>query len=292
MITLYAGKNMNGVSRAVASSDDDLSDNAIDKPGSIEMTSSVDAILLFRNKGWTGGVHYLRGVNSIANLGSPNQGGRNGFGNSVRSVRVESFVWDLNVTIVKNDAGDLPGSWASEAAAEAGIREVVKLANGVLRRNRALLVLDIARITFRTSEKHFVAPSGQTVPSSWKAPDEADVVIIDRFRSEGTAGRTPGVLPKIVRVARMNNPPDGPDFEVSDRLMASVLLHELGHYLGVHHGSGSNDPGNIMFATGNPNAPSEDLTPDQIRRIHGKLAGKGERSVRVPNEGKGIGTRR
>lgn len=64
-------------------------------------------------------------------------------------------------------------------------------------------------------------------------------------------------------------------------------MHELGHYLGLTHGTANKDASNIMFDDGalNDDLSDKSLWNDQIRemqdRLANKLARKGDRKVQV-----------
>lgn len=275
-ITLFENRNRRGSSRRITTDLADLRNMDIDKPGSIAMTAARDAVLLFKNDDWRGGVHYLSGARTIDNLGSPAQGGRNTFGNSIRSVRVSPFTVDLNITVVKNNAGDLPGPWTTERLATRSLSRIVFAMNAFLRGQQALLQVTAARITFRTDENRFVLRRNQGVPGSWKERSEIDVIIVDRFENEGLFGT--GAFPhggQTVRIAGKLNPSSGSDVVLTQDFMALVLMHELGHYLGLAHGTSNNDGGNLMFPSADQDTDrltTKTLTTAQIREMHQKLA--------------------
>jgi hypothetical protein len=56
--------------------------------------------------------------------------------------------------------------------------------------------------------------------------------------------------------------------------MANVLVHEIGHYLGLSHGSANDNANNIMFDsyTQGSGFTGKLLLPDQIREMHDRLA--------------------
>src|SRR5262245_4885458 len=97
---------------------------------------------------------YLNGAQTVTDLGSDKEGGRFGFGNVVRSIRVTPFTVDLNVTVVTN-GDDLPSIWPTTWWADGVIRDVVTRANNYLLAQNALLRMEIARITYRDDPKQF-----------------------------------------------------------------------------------------------------------------------------------------
>ena len=272
-ITIFKDKKCKGPSRTVSGNIADLKGRTGDKPGSIRLTSADDEVLLFKNDDWHGGVLYLRGPKTVSDLGSKDDGGKFGFGNSIRSVRCSPFQLDLNVTVVK-DGGKLPGEWANEAAARDDIEGIVSRANGFYTDQRALLRLEIARITFRNSAKHFVMSKSEGVPNDWTERGEVDVVFTNRFaHDKGILGV--GHFPcwgQTVVVGATSNPTSGPDVALDSNDMVYVLVHEIGHYLGLSHGSANNNRTNIMFDTIQPSYKSQRLLPDQIEEMHEKLS--------------------
>ena len=275
-ITIFEDKNCKGKSRVVSGNISDLKGKNGDKPGSIQMTSDSDEVLLFKNDDWHGGVLYLRGKKTVSNLGKKDEGGKFGFGNSIRSVRVTPFQVDLNVTVVKDEGGDLPGAWKTQAEAEAAINDIVAKANAFYADKQALLKVVIARIRFRTSAKHFAISKLESwiLPRDWIERGEVDTIFVDRFTKEGTIGRAKfpcwgqGVI-----VAAKVNATSGPDFNQDNDDMAEVLVHEVGHYLGLSHNTSDDKEANIMFPSTNGGGLSNNnLRPDQIEEMHQKLA--------------------
>jgi len=240
------------------------------------MDASGDEILLFKNDDWRGGVLYLRGEQTINNLGSRAQGGRNTFGNSVRSVRVTPFSVDLNITVVETTAGELPGRWNTRAEARRDIRAMLTQMNTFLTDQQALLRVLEARITFRTDNRRFTLRRNQSIPGAWREQREIDAIIVDRFEQEGLLGV--GAFPhggQTVRIAGKLNPTSGRDVDLPVDGMALVLMHELGHFLGLAHGTSNNDQDNLMFPTVdvmNESLSDHRLTTPQIREMHQRLA--------------------
>jgi Matrixin len=274
-ITIFEDENCRGQSRTVSGNIADLKGQRADKPSSIEMTSASEEVLLFKNDDWHGGVLYLRGPRTVADLGKKDDGGKFGFGNSIRSVRITPFQLDLNVTVVKSEGGDLPGSWSSHAEAESAIEDIVTAANGFYTANRALLRLEIARITFRTSAKHFAISKLESwlLPGEWTERGEVDTIFVDRFTKEGTIGRA--MFPcwgQGVLIAAKANATTGPDTEQSHAEMVETMVHEIGHYLGLSHNTSNDNPGNIMFPTASGTYKGPTLRPDQIEEMHEKLS--------------------
>lgn len=275
-ITLFEDKDCKGKSRNVVGDLRDLKGLTGDKPGSIRMTEGDEAVLLYKNDDWHGGALYLRGPVTVGDLGSEKEGGRFGFGNSIRSVRTSPFQLDLNVTVVKDARGDLPGDWKTQPHASTDIREMVSAANIFLAEKRALLQLAIARITFRTSDKLFAISMGEQIllPGEWTENGEVDVVFTDRFSKEGTIGRAffPCWGESLV-VAKKVNSTLGADTLLAQDVMAAVMVHELGHHLGLTHNTSNDSDRNLMFPTMvQDHLAHLRLTPEQIREMHDRLA--------------------
>jgi hypothetical protein len=275
-ITIWKDKDFKGASQVVTGNIRDLKDKPADKPGSIRMTDGRDAVLLFKNDDWHEGALFLRGVVSISDLGSAKEGGRMLFGNCVRSIRVTPFTLKLNVSIVKNGS-DFPGIWPSDWWAEGAVNDVVRIANEFLLAQNALLQLDVARITFRNDSKHFnlTKPEAWKFPGDWKRNSEVDVIFVNRFEKEGDAGY--GKFPcfgEVLVVAAVANLKDQPDVNMTNQDMAQTLVHELGHYLGLGHGTADKNTKNLMFKEFELGTTLSDfeLDKDQIREMQDRLA--------------------
>lgn len=274
-ITLFENRNQGGASRTIRQDVANLG-NRVDRPSSVIMDAADDEVLLFKNDNWRGGVLYLQGRNTINNLGSGAQGGRNSFGNSIRSVRITPFSVDLNITVVQNDAGELPGRWSTQDGAQRDIRGMIRQINNFLDEQQALLEVKEARITFRTDERRFSLRRNQSVPREWREQREIDVIIVDRFEREDLLGVA--AFPhggQTVRIAGKINHTSGRDEDLPVSGMALVLMHELGHFLGLAHGTSNNDDDNLMFPTVDPTSETladHHLRPAQVREMHQRLA--------------------
>ena len=274
-ITIFKDKDCKGASQTVTGDMRDLKGKPADKPGSIRMTDVRDAVVMFKNDDWHGGALYLNGAQTVTDLGSAKEGGRFGFGNSVRSIRITPFAVDLNVTIV-TDGNDYPGLWPSTWWAEGVVRDVVTRANNYLLAQNALIHMEIARITFRNDPKQFDLSGVESwsFPSDWKRAGEIDVVVINRFDKDGRAGRTKmPCFGKTLTIAAKATISDV-DTVLKNETMAVTLVHELGHYLGLGHGTADGNPNNIMFKDGSTSALLSDLSlwKDQVREMQDRLA--------------------
>ncbi len=145
------------------------------------MSNDDDAILICKKKNWNGEVFYLRGKNEIADLGDSNKGGKQGFGNSITSVRVTTFTVKVNITIVTGEDGTLPGNWTSRTNVNQDINSIITMANDFYEDEKALLKVELSNLTFRADEKRFRMSEKEwkSLPASWKKAHLIDVVFPD-----------------------------------------------------------------------------------------------------------------
>jgi hypothetical protein len=287
-ITIFKDKNCKGKSRAVNGNIADLKGKAVDKPSSIRLTEDREAVLLFKNDDWHGGALYVRGPKTVEDLGDGKDGGRFGFGNSVRSIRhwTRPFELDLNVTVVKDEGGKLPGDWKTVAEARDSIEGMARVANAYFIAQRAILKLNVARVTFRTAPNLFTLSKLEhfVMPGEWTERGEVDVIFVNRFKKEGTLGR--GKFPcwgQAIAIARTVNSDVGPDRPLGLHEGPIILVHELGHYLGLSHNTADGKRKNLMFPELTQDLLEDTyLTVDQIREMHDRLANnitrKGDRN--------------
>ena len=140
-----------------------------------------------------------------------------------------------------------------------------------------MLNLEVARITYRDDSDHFNLSNVESwaYPSAWKEKGEVDVIFVNRFEKEGVGGRTKmPCFGKTVVVAFVGNLEDAPDKVMNTEDVANILVHEIGHYLGLGHGTADKDTDNIMFedfAIGTP-LPGRELWVDQVREMQDRLA--------------------
>lgn len=273
-IRLYQDKNFRDRSMVVTSSIADLKDFSIGaNPSSIEVTEPDEAVLLYTQKDWDGDVHYIRGPASVADLGSAASGGEFGFGNNARSVRITPFRLRLNVNVIRNAAGQLPAQWPT-GTQQARVAAVVAGVNQILAGQRALLTLEIARVTLRTSNaKYNLSLRDQfRFPAEWRNRGEVDVMVVNQFENDGLAGvgKFPHFGQTVMVAATVIDPDSGVEFTLSDDAMAYVMAHELGHYLGLAHRTADGDTLNLMVD--DENTVGTQLTVDQVEEMQQKLA--------------------
>lgn len=275
-ITIFEDHDCKGKSQVVRDDLRDLKGEPADKPGSSSLTSATEAVLLFRNDDWHGGALYIRGPKTVADLGKAKDGGRLRFGNAIRSIRITPFTFDLNVTVVCDGDGTLPGAWPSQTQAKRDIEAMVAGANAFYAANRALLELQIARITFRNSKAFFNLGGVENliVPGGWKRSGEADVIFINRFTKKDRTGLGhPPCWGQAVLVGVSKTEQDGSVSVRSFDSISRTIVHELGHFLGLGHGTAGDDTNNVMFPNNDGTGLAGDvLTTDQVRELHDRLA--------------------
>lgn len=83
----------------------------------------------------------------------------------------------------------LPGDWPNERLAHRTVREVVSQANAFCLAQRALLQLEIGRITIRDDPRHLNLSGIESwkFPGDWEEEGEADVIFVNRFGRGGHA---------------------------------------------------------------------------------------------------------
>ncbi|NJO36043.1 MAG: hypothetical protein HC869_26250 [Rhodospirillales bacterium] len=91
-----------------------------------------DAVLLCSNQNWNGEVMYLRNAHNIRDLGDDSKGGRRGFGNTVRSVRVRPFLIEMNITIVTGEDSTLPSGYLDRQAIDRDLSILIERVNAFL----------------------------------------------------------------------------------------------------------------------------------------------------------------
>lgn len=273
-ITLFEKKDFKGKVLTITRNFRDLSDTPLGKnPSSLVMSENDDAILLFKQKEWDGGVMYYRGKRSMTSLGKLSQGGEFLSGNTIASVRLTPFQLVLNVNVVFThevptdirSPERLPGDEASRSSLENTFGKAVVLANQFFDREKAMLRLEVARYDYRLNDGKFDLTSTESgsFVADWKNAGEVDVIIANTLKGGYGQAKLPwwGKTLIVTLAGRSINE------------VARTLAHELGHYLGLTHMTGSGSAPNIMTPSDlGLDIGQSVLTPDQIEEMHTKLS--------------------
>jgi len=274
-VTLFEDTEFKGTSQRFAKDKASLKDTKVgNNPSSLKI-SGDESVLLFKKEDWKGSVVFVKGPKDVNDLGSKEEGGKSGFKNGVTSLRRTPFELDLNVTIVQDSKGALPGDWSSASAAENEIGKIVGQVNRFYSDNAALLNLSIAHCTVRVSDGKFVVKrGGADYPGAWKRSGEIDVVFVHDFKKAGVQAKSkPPGFGQSVTVAAMADFTDGTSAPRSINEMARSLAHELGHYCGIHHPSANGNTRNLMHKKGNGDSILDRfLRADQIEEMHTTLS--------------------
>lgn len=263
-LTLFTGKNYKGTRERIDKNFGDLKVTSIDYDArSLKLSSHSDRVLLFGKTNYRGSVTLMRGARNVPDL-------RKTFG-KLRATRIDPFVLKLHVIVVRK-GDNYPGSWSSRADAQRSIDAAIAIANQIW--SQAMIRFERGAIDVQESLQKFnVRPPLPAIPPRWKRPGQVDVAFVDSIGTGSRGGMAhPPVWGASVFVARrvgLHKP------DIPDDLMGYVLAHELGHYMGIGHGSADGRRTNLMFK----DAPASfdprrvQLSLRQVEKVHGVLAG-------------------
>ena len=152
-ITVYARRNFKG---------EDVTGFDLDNfrqlahpiiPTSVRLTGANDKILFFTHVTWGGRAMFRSGVQEIANLGHPRDGGAIGFENTITGMRVKPFTLRLRFHVVTDASGAFPSGMSSLAQVEASITNTLLGANAVW--NPRLIRFELESIVVTTGVSQF-----------------------------------------------------------------------------------------------------------------------------------------
>jgi predicted Zn-dependent protease len=236
------------------------------------MTANTDAILLFKKPNWRGGVMFRRGIQDISKLGSPKEGGRNTFGNNVASARITPFHIHLNVTIVTQSDGTLPGTFSSLRGLSGVVNSAVAQVNRFYQRQQALLIAHISHFNQRVHNNKYNLGNFESArfPASWKNQREIDVIFVNSFDDSVTGRAKKPWRGKVCIVAMRRNGSGGT--QRNSQLIGRTIAHEIGHFLGSDHTRDNRT--NIMsdLPRRATNINVQTATFEQIQEWHTKLS--------------------
>lgn len=278
-IKLFQDKEMKGRSMQISRNFRSLKTTTLgNHPSSLTMSSNDDAVLLFDKEDWHGGVMYFRGKRNMTSLGKTSQGGEWFSANSVTSVRVTPFTLKLNVNVITTGDGRFPGGAPGETrdagrmqypvksqSIESSIGKAALLANFFYERTDAMLKLEVTRFNYIPNDGKFDLKKSETAdfPADWKRKGEIDVIVCNTLQKAHGMAKFPWWGKVVI-------------LEMDDRSIneiARTLAHEIGHYLGLTHGSGGGGAKNLMTAS-DLACPIDETTlaSEQIEEMHQKLA--------------------
>jgi hypothetical protein len=235
----------------------------------MRLSAGSDAVLLFAKPSWRGNVMFRRGAQSISNLGSPSEGGHRNFRNNVASVRLTPFHLNLNVTVVTQSDGTLPGVFTSLRGLQGTLNSAVTQVNRFYNRQQALLVAHIAHLNQRVHDNKYNLSMSEAAsfPAAWKNSREIDVIVINSFDAGFTGMARFPWWGKVCMIAMRDNGAGGP--QRNSQWIGKTLAHEIGHFLGSPHVTGNTT--NVM-RQGSFSINTRTATVQQIEEWHTKLS--------------------
>lgn len=267
-IEFYSKKNFGGtctiVNRDMSRFD---SGSKLGSTASIKLTSDADRILLFKKKDWDGDVMYLSGKQSVADLGDPKQGGKQGFRNSVSSVRVTNFGVGVRFHVIKRSDGARPRHKMSDQELENYLGKIRYAASRILE-DEALIRLKDDGIVYTVNDELFNAkcnPDRLNEIYPDLAAGRAHVFIPNTLNKLGCAG-TRNINPAFFLASSTENH--------TMNEIARTLAHEFGHSWGLNH-DGNVDGSRLMTQTADADKENNTrLVRSQVETVHEGLSDK------------------
>ncbi len=257
-IYLYKSPDCKGKSLTVSRNYSTLKNTPVkNSTSSFKLTVKTNRVLLFKKKNYRGGCMFRWGKQTIEKMSSPGKGGKIGFGNTVSSVRITPFDINLNVVVVCDDCGNLPGGLPSRSTTRAYVTKMVAEANRLWK--PGLLQFKLHSYGYReSSKKHDLRSSTLfSFPSSWKKSKQCNVFLVNTMKgADGTS--KPPCWGRAVVVQATGN---------SDKYSGNHLAHEIGHFLGIHHASANKNRNNLMHSSAPP-GEAEKLYQNQVQQVH------------------------
>ena len=131
-IILFAKTDFRGDSFVVNQNFSDLKDTGVGfRTSSIRLETAADAALFFRRTGWHGEALFRRGPKDISHAGRSGQGGKVGFANDIRSVRITPFGLHLRFHVVTSESGQFPGGLVDSQAVDRYLSDALAEANAL-----------------------------------------------------------------------------------------------------------------------------------------------------------------
>ena len=229
---------------------------------SMELTSDNDRIILFKNNNWDGEAMFRSGKQVINDLGNESGKGKAGFDKGFRSLRITNFKIRMKYHIIMKSDGTLPGNEPSKQSIEMKIGKLHIMASNIWKQGLISWVND--GCIYEEDNDLFEARCGDLIanPNYYIAQSHCYPFIVDKLNKLGCAGprwKVSGFLSQLRKDNNLN-------------LNARTWAHELGHQLGLGHGSNS-IKNRLMTQTGSA-APiyGTELSDVELEKVHKGLS--------------------
>lgn len=269
-ITIYQKKNFNGRSMDVTNSVRDLWEAGFNNSmSSIRMTDASDKVLLFKKKGYEGGVLFFNGVREVSSISSLRQNGKKFFNNAISSIRLSPFQVPLRIKIICTDDGQLPGNFDTRQQLEMFLFNALKDTNIIW--NNALVEFEIGFDLEYVNNSRMYDVKNEFIKFAMKSYVRSGAIQVYIVNDLNNAlGISSPVWPLCGKVAiiRFAGLTSSSSYEAVGRTIA----HEFGHVCGIQHYSGHRDPYNLMNADVTDGIVGEVFSQKQVEQVHKTLA--------------------